>query len=581
MTSKERMMPTTDHAKSRPNVIFVLTDDQGYGDLSCHGNPILETPNLDRLHDESVRMTDFHVSPVCTPTRAALMTGRNPLRTGAWATSWGRALLRRDETTIAEVFRANGYVTAMFGKWHLGDTYPYRPTDRGFDHAVVHRGGGVGQTPDFWGNDYFDDTYWDDDRERPFDGYCTDIWFDLGARFLSDRGHSPFFLYLSTNAPHAPFHVPEHYESKYAETEGVPNAAYYGMIANIDENMGMLEQRLTELGLRENTILLFMTDNGVVSKGGFHDGLGFNAGMRGTKGSFYDGGHRVPCFFRWPGAGIGGGRDVEELSCHADILPTLADLCELDVPATLPWDGISLGPLLRGQRKELEARAINVLTRQGGKLPDKWGGTVMRGRRRLVGGTELYDISSDPGQQQDLSRDKPEVVSELREEAESFWESLGHNCFDYSALCLGGKENPVKLTTQDLRVQPGPDQERGSVAWDQRHVIEGAPSEGSWYVEVLRGGRYRFEVQRWPREAELSLAGLPEDHSQAMQLSASSALLRVGDRQMRQGVDGSAVAASFDVDLEAGLTELWAGFETHGGARLTAYYVYASYLGAS
>jgi hypothetical protein len=205
----------------------------------------------------------------------------------------------------------------------------------------------------------------------------------------------------------------------------------------------------------------------------------------------------------------------------------------------------------------------------------------MRGRRRLVGGTELYDISSDPGQQQDLSRDKPEVVSELREEAESFWESLGHNCFDYSALCLGGKENPVKLTTQDLRVQPGPDQERGSVAWDQRHVIEGAPSEGSWYVEVLRGGRYRFEVQRWPREAELSLAGLPEDHSQAMQLSASSALLRVGDRQMRQGVDGSAVAASFDVDLEAGLTELWAGFETHGGARLTAYYVYASYLGAS
>ncbi len=606
------MTPSAGHER-RPNVLFVLTDDQGYGDLSCHGNPILRTPNLDRLHEESVRMTDFHVSPVCTPTRAALMTGRNPLRTGAWATSWGRALLRRDETTMADIFRKNGYKTAMFGKWHLGDSYPYRPTDRGFEHAVVHRGGSIGSTPDYWGNDYFDDTYAANDRDRRYDGYCTDIWFDLAKEFLRENTEHPFFVYLATNAPHAPFRVPAHYKERYADNKDVPNAAYYGMIANIDENMGAMETLLRDLGLRDNTIVIFMTDNGVVSKGGYHDGKGFNAGMRGTKGSFYDGGHRVPCFVRWPAGGIAGGVDVPELTWHADLLPTLRDLCGLAVDTPLPWDGKSFARFLAGdvigaggaddaptgrspddnaplradntsadggltEASPAAGRCIHVLTRQGGRLPEKWGGAVLCGTWRLVNGGELYDIATDPAQSRDVADAYPEVVSTLRAERESFWSDLGPEWARFAPLVIGGKENPTRLIAQDLRVQPTGDLERGRIAWDQTHVVAGTESDGSWLVEVARGGRYRFDVRRWPSESGLALGDTPRGNRDAQRLEATHALIRIAGTTSTVAIDSAAESAVFDLDLEAGVTDLWAGFEAAGRGPSAAYYLYATRL---
>ena len=573
------MSPSAKHER-RPNVLFVLTDDQGYGDLSCHGNPILNTPNLDRLHEDSVRMTDFHVSPVCTPTRAALMTGRNPLRTGAWATSWGRALLRRDETTMADIFRRNGYKTAMFGKWHLGDSYPYRPTDRGFEHAVVHRGGSIGSTPDYWGNDYFDDTYAENDQDRRYDGYCTDIWFDLAEEFLRDNTEHPFFLYLATNAPHAPFRVPAHYKERYANNKDVPNAAYYGMIANIDENMGAMDNLLGELGLRDNTIVIFMTDNGVVSKGGYHDGKGFNAGMRGTKGSFYDGGHRVPCFVRWPAGGIAGGLDVPELAWHADLLPTLCDLCGLTVDTTLPWDGESFARLLTASDKTppVAGRCIHVLTRQGGRLPDKWGGAVLSGSWRLVHGKELYDIAADPGQQRDVADMYPKRVAALRAERERFWSDLGPEWDRFAPLVIGAEENPTKLSAQDLRVQPTGDLERGRIAWDQTHVIAGVESDGSWLVEVARPGRYRFDVRRWPTESGLALGDTPLGSEDARRLEATHTLIRIGGSKSAVAIDSNAESAVFELDLEAGLTDLWAGFEEPGREPSAAYYLYVTRL---
>ncbi|HQI77416.1 MAG TPA: sulfatase-like hydrolase/transferase, partial [Candidatus Latescibacteria bacterium] len=190
---------------NQPNVILVITDDQGYGDLGCTGNPWIQTPNIDRFYGESLRLRDFHVSPLCTPTRGAIMTGHHPVRNGAWATCWGRSILRRDEVTMADVFAASGYRTGMFGKWHLGDNYPYRPMDRGFQHVVAHKGGGVGQTPDFWGNNYFDDTYFHNGEPVPHEGYCTDVWFAEATKSIEANRDRPFFAYIATNAPHGPF----------------------------------------------------------------------------------------------------------------------------------------------------------------------------------------------------------------------------------------------------------------------------------------------------------------------------------------------------------------------------------------
>ncbi len=286
-----------------PNVVLVLTDDQGYGDLACLGNPILQTPNIDSLHRQSLRLTDFHVGPTCAPTRAALMTGRYCNRTGVWHTVMGRSLLRRDEVTMADVFAAGGYRTGVFGKWHLGDNYPYRPQERGFHEVLVHGGGGVGQTPDYWGNRYFDDAYWHNGVPEKQKGYCTDVWFEAALRFIETNRDRPFFAYIATNAPHSPYNVAEKYSGLYAGKD-VPNANFYGMITNIDENVGRLQSKLKALGLEENTILIFMTDNGTAA--GFQGKRAFNAGMRGNKGSEYDGGHRVPCFIRWPAGGLGG-----------------------------------------------------------------------------------------------------------------------------------------------------------------------------------------------------------------------------------------------------------------------------------
>ncbi|MHC4286035.1 MAG: arylsulfatase [Planctomycetota bacterium] len=274
----------------RPNVILVITDDQGYGDLGCHGNPVIQTPNLDRLYSQSIRLTDFHVDPTCSPTRSALMTGHYSTRTGVWHTIMGRSLLGKHEVTIADVFSGSEYRTGIFGKWHLGDNYPFRPQDRGFNEVLVHGGGGVGQGPDFWGNDYFDDTYQHNGKFKKFSGYCTDVWFDGAMKFIEANKERPFFCYLTTNAPHGPYNVAEKYKKMYEDNKDVPNAAFYGMITNIDENMGRLMKKLKAEGLEKDTILIFMTDNGTSAgyRGKQGQIKGYNAGMRGTKGSEYD-----------------------------------------------------------------------------------------------------------------------------------------------------------------------------------------------------------------------------------------------------------------------------------------------------
>ena len=404
----------------RPNVLFIITDDQGYGDIGCHGNPVLSTPNLDRMARESVQLDNHHHDPLCSPSRAALLTGQYAARNGVWHVIQGRHLLHPDALTMADHFSANGYRTGMFGKWHLGDNYPFAPRFRGFDEALCLRGGGVGELPDYWGNNYFDDTYFRNGEPLPGSGYCTDVFFAAASEFISKHRETPFFVYLATNAMHAPFLVDDCYCAPYLE-RGLPDsrAQFYGMIANFDENLGRLFQQLQALDLAENTIVVFTSDHGTAAGFDPATGAGFNAGMRGVKGSVYEGGHRVSFFLRWPG-NLPAERSISQPTAHIDVLPTLLDLCGIQAENAAALDGLSLAPLMRGEIDGLPDRAIVIQLQPDN--PQKWHHTALiKGRWRLINGKELYDVETDPGQTRDLSAESPPVVDALREDYDRWW----------------------------------------------------------------------------------------------------------------------------------------------------------------
>jgi arylsulfatase A-like enzyme len=539
-----------------PNVILVMTDDQGYGDLGCHGNPVLKTPNLDRFHAESVRFTDFHVSPFCTPTRAALMTGHHAGSTGAFRTSSGRSLMHRDEKTLGDLFAEAGYVTGMVGKWHLGDNAPHRPQDRGFQEVVWHRCGGIGQASDYWGNDYFDDTYERNGEFEKFEGYCTDVWFREGMRFVEENQKKPFFLYLALNAPHGPYRVPEKWARPYVGNRAVVNPNFYGMIANIDHNMGLLRDHLDELGLAGNTILIFMTDNGTSS--GFEldrkdpnygplDSLpvrGFNAGMRGRKSSVYDGGHRVPFFIHWPKGALTGGRDIETLAAHIDVLPTLADLCGLKIPKGFDPDGLSLKPLLDGSEKSWK-REFLVEQYLGGPygktLPPKPReySVVMTEQWRLVNSGEerLFDIRKDPTQSRNVAAANPEVVARLRGFYQPFWEKVSPRLTPVRIDVGNPADNPTVLCSQDWRL------ESGNPPWNFNSIKKLPKVTGPWMIEVQRAGSYRITLRQFPKEADKPVR-------------AVRAELEIAGQTFRKDVEQGSKGVVFEVTLLPGPTEI-------------------------
>ena len=470
---------------SRPNVIIVMTDDQGYGDLGCHGNPLIKTPNLDDFHDESVRFTNFHVGTTCSPTRSMLMTGRDCNRVGVWHTVMGRSLLNRNELTIADVLKNSGYVTGMFGKWHLGDNYPFRPQDRGFDEVLIHGGGAIGNIQDYWGNDYFDDHYRHNGKWEEFEGYCTDVWFDEALKFIEQNKDRPFFCYIPTNAPHGPFIVGDEYKAMYSDKVGdmekkanLPE--FYGMISNIDDNFGKLVSKLQALDIDKNTILIYLTDNGTVMS--FY----YNAGMRGQKSSEYDGGHRVPFFIKYPEGKLGKPRDIDLLTGGVDIMPTILELCGITKPEII-LDGNSLVPVLKGKKTNLEER-IMFADRQRIEYPRKWNASsVMKGSWRLVNRDELYDISQDPGQQKNLFGHHPEIVNELTAAYDNYWESLKPSLEYTPHIILGSEfENPTWLTPFDIH---------GVHIWLQNMVDQGVRSDGFWAVEVEDEGDYEITLR--------------------------------------------------------------------------------------
>lgn len=554
-------------SKQPPNVVLIMTDDQGYGDIGAHGNPYVLTPNLDKFFDESVHFTDFHVDPCCAPTRSALLTGCYSLNAGVWHTIGGRSLLREGMITIADIFKANGYETGIFGKWHLGENHPFRPQDRGFSESVVHGGGGVGGNPGYWGNDYFDDTYVHNGVFEKYEGYCNTVWFTEAIKYIRKNRNNPFFCYISTNVPHAPLRVDEEYVKPYENMVSDRLAHYYGMVSKIDEDFATLNKELKDLGLEDNTILIFMTDNGPCPWFGgivmdFETGYpleGYSAGMRGGKIWGYENAHRVPFFIRWPGGGIGGGRDIDALSAHIDLMPTLIDLCKLETPGNPDYDGQSLVPLLNGNINEWPDRTI-ITHNQRIEFPVKDKEyQVMTERWRLVKREkdELYDIVADPGQHNDIADEHPDVVSDLYEQYKKWWNEEAPAPEWYAEISVGSEhENPVTLYSHDAFSR------RGSKIW---------------VINVVRDGQYEIRLNRWPEESGKRIV---ENGAGDKELPIIRAELTVGNIELAKDISPDMTTAVFTVNLKAGTTCLHTSlnFEEEGKTSRTDC-VYVKYMG--
>ena len=584
--------------KKQPNIVFVLTDDQGYGDLGCHGNPVLKTPNIDAFHSQSVRFTNFHVGPTCAPTRSGLYTGHYANSTGVWHTVGGRSLLRGNEICIADVFGENGYKTALFGKWHLGDNYPYRPQDRGFQHVVCHGGGGISQAPDYWGNDYFDDHYSVNGVDKPFNGYCTDVFFNEALDYIEENKDNPFMCFITTNAPHSPYNVDSEYSDPYKDKVGTTERAnFYGMITNIDDNFAKLDAKLNELGIADDTILIFMTDNGT----SMYDDEYHTCGLRGCKNSAYDGGHRVPFFMRWTNGDLLSATDINTLTSHVDFMPTLMDMCgiELDKYTHCNFHGKSLKPLMTEKDCDWLERAI-VTDSQRLVNPVKWRqSAVMTERWRLINGIELYDINEDRGQNNDIAEQYPNVVTSLRHEYDKWWVLVSEKFDEEIPISIGSsREKVVRLSSHDWRhfdnpklTDPFCNENNGHLVYDQSQIRQGAEGNGYFEIMVEESGTYRFELCRWPKEEDKSInegiehstEGWRADviqekehirYSGGVALVITKAEINICGIKQEKAVNPSNKAIVFELNLPKGATHLSTYFKTDDGLERGAYYVY-------
>ena len=490
-------------ADSRPNIILVMTDDQGMGDLSGTGNPILRTPQIDRFAEKSTRLTEFHVSPTCAPTRSAMMSGRRPFEVGVTHTILQRERMALDVVTFPQALQQAGYQTGLFGKWHLGDEEEYLPQNRGFDEVLMHGAGGIGQYQygDFEANSqnkYFDNVLLHNDTIVKTEGFCTDVFFDAALAWIKKQhdAKQPYFAYVSLNAPHGPMLAPEKYKQRFlVEGYDENTAARYGMIENIDDNFGRLMEKLDKWQALENTLVIFMTDNGMSMapiKKGDETIMPFNAGLKGKKNSASEGGTHVPAFWYWKGV-LGEGVDVGALTAHVDLYRTFAELAGAELPdSKLPPGGRSLVPLLEDPQADWQDRKLFV--HRGRWDDERWnktsreanqynGAAVRTQRWRLVYSLKngevqrhLSDITADPGESSNVAAQFPEVVRELDVAYEQWWKSTEPFLVNENLSLILPEQMPLNLRYEAQLKETGiPHWAPGQ---DQQTLIPSATVEG-------------------------------------------------------------------------------------------------------
>ena len=559
---------TVAKTSDKPNVILVLVDDMGRGDMGCYGNKLIKTPHLDAFYKEAVRFNNFHVSPTCAPSRSSFMTGKYYHQVGVHATVEGREMPFAHEQMMPDVFAKNGYKTALFGKWHLGDAYPFRPEDRGFQHVVGIHGGGVSQSPDYFGNDYFNDTYWVNGKLQEFSGFCTDVWFEEATKFIkqSAKEKKPFFAYISTNAPHGPFRAPKKYLDMYDPL--LTPAPFYGMITNIDDNFGELVQLLKTEGIEDNTILIFTSDNGS-NIGTYY----FDGGMRGKKGSVYEGGHKVPFLLRWPKAGLQGGREINAMTSHVDLLPTFIDLLGFE-KTKVDYSGHSFKPVIDGNEKAIADRSLVVTSWS----LDEWEKTaVLQDKWRLVEKKELYNIEEDPMQYHNIIKKHPEVVSRLDAIYMNYRKKVQDDPISY--FVLGSeKQNPMWLNCHDIREDREKDHEQPPVGHStivSRPLVKEAP----WMVHIEKEGNYEISIRRFPAELDQEMNQKYKNPSSDFEsknsdLKAKKVYINIAGVQEEKEIPAGAKEVTFKVRLpKKDSVQFWAGY-VYNGKRYAAHYAY-------
>lgn len=451
--------PVLSQESKRPNVLLILSDDQGYGDFGFTGNEIIQTPNLDRFANENTFFDQFYVNPVCTPSRAALMTGRYPQRTTA---QWVGAMIPNHEVTIAEALKDAGYRTAIYGKWHIGHHYPMRPIDQGFDDAIIHNRGILTPPAGPPGNTYHDPMLMHNGIWKKFKGYCNDIYTDKAIDFmkLSKESSNPFFIYLATNLPHGPLQIDKKYWKQYADQGINENTArVYGMCTNIDENFGRLMSALKHLNIDGNTIVIYLSDNGPA----FLNEDYYMAGLRGKKDYVYEGGIRTPCLWKWPEK-IKTKQRIDRIAAHIDIMPTLLDACGVQIPPKVKLDGISLMPLLSGNISSQEwpdrylfcqgyptsaKPQINkcfMVRNQQYKLVQQEGLRDHTMSENLFV-YELFNMKRSLSEKENIAKQYPAIVKKMKIAYQNWYHDVGkNNDYSWPRFFIGSElENPMYL----------------------------------------------------------------------------------------------------------------------------------------
>lgn len=575
---------------SPKGVVLIVIDDIGYGDIDVLSPSELETPRLDKLCGESIRLTDFHVGTTCSPSRASILTGRSINAGGVWHTIAGREILRANEQTMAEMFHANGWATGIFGKWHLGDGFPYSPRFRGFDVAVVHGGGGIGQGPDYWCNDYYSgvdfkgeatsaDVYSENGKPIEADKFCTDFWFERAAEFIGEcvSKEVPFFCYIPTNAAHGPFNAPNGFKK-----------GFDGLIENVDFNVGQLDDYLDNIGIKDDVLLVFTTDNGTAGPR--------NGGLRGKKGSHFDGGHNVPCFWRWKNGGLAGSqdsaRDIPFLTAGMDLMPSFIDMFRLERPSGgRALHGVSLKDMLVNPEFMPSDRTIVVDTQRtkdlvkwkkacvmrdevaNGRLQHKW---------RMIRDSAdappmLFDFQLDRNTDDDIVESNETVVESLTTSYESWWTQIAKGQEPYPPYVVDSRHEP-ELTLYAHSWIGG-----NSTPWHQKHVRNGNAGTGTHAIRFAEKGDYRIELRRWPREDGGTIVGTC-NNGKGEAIAAVEARLTIENvGKVSKVIPDGAASVVFEMKVDnLETTTINTAFIDQAGKRISgAYYVYLKKLATS